>query len=126
MSLTTYPQLDDETLALLKAGVEREGSIAAAASRLDYGRTSVSQALGRRYPGDTRHMAQAIRDTFGARHDCPALDRPVTPGECRAIAARPLSTQSPQAVRQWRACRACPRHQSPGQSAGRGHREGTA
>lgn len=106
----TYPQLDDETLALLAAGVEQEGSIAAAASRLGYGRTSISQALGRRYPGDTRHIAEVIRDTFGARHDCPALDQPVTAGECRAFAGRPLSTASPQAVRQWRACRACPHH----------------
>lgn len=101
-------QLDERCLTLLRQEVERQGSIAAVARSIDYARTAVSQALAGKYPGDTRHLAAKIVETFADRVWCPHLQRDLAPADCRQARTRPIPTSDPRALDHWSACRTCP------------------
>ncbi|OIO05282.1 MAG: LacI family transcriptional regulator [Desulfovibrionaceae bacterium CG1_02_65_16] len=91
---------------LLAEAVASVGSRAAVARELGVSRTAVSLLLAGAYPGDTAHMAARVI----ARYDrllCPHTNREVTPDHCRKFCGQ-VPTSSPAALRQWRACRACP------------------
>ncbi len=82
-------------------------SIAATARRIGYSRTSVSLALAGKYPGQTDKLAEAVRAALGTLV-CPHLELSVTPADCAVNASGPAPTSSPEALRLWRACQACP------------------
>ena len=92
-------------LALL-ASEAAQTSIAAAARRLGYARTSVSLALAGKYPGATAKLAARVLEVLGTV-ECPHLGFAVTPARC-ADASGAMPTSSPGDLRLWRACQACP------------------
>lgn len=103
-----YPQLDDRAVALLIARVSALGSRAAVARELDVARTSISQAIDRCYPADTRHLRNKIMERYAAEGiNCPHLDRDLSPSECRSYRTRELATGSRASVKHWQACRCC-------------------
>lgn len=104
-----YPQLDSAALALLTRRVsELGGSRAAVAAELGVGRTSVSQAIDGKYPGDTCHLRAKIMARYADLIACPVLG-PIPPRDCATYRERPLAACSanPASVSHWRACRVC-------------------
>lgn len=106
----TYPQLDDEAMALLTARLDHHGGNRAALAReLGVARTSVSQALDGRYPGDTRKLRARIMELLADQQACPHLGRPIPPGLCRSYRERTMAqaATSRADVKHWQACRSC-------------------
>lgn len=91
--------------ALLRQAVDAS-SRAAVGRELAISRTSVSLLLVDKYPGKTDLMAARIIERY-ARLDCPHTGQTVTPTHCRKFTGQ-VPSSSPLALRQWRACRACP------------------
>jgi hypothetical protein len=92
-------------LTLLSQAVA-DSSKAAVAEELGVSRPAISLLLLGKYPGKTDRMAARILDRY-ARVECPHTGKIVTPDHCRRLAG-PVPTSSPAALRQWRACQACP------------------
>jgi len=106
----TYPQLDEEAINLLRTRLEtHSGSRAALARELGVSRTAVSQALDRKYPGDTRKLRAKIVETLAEMIACPHLGTELAPQVCKLLRERPLSaaTGSPADVKHWQACQSC-------------------
>lgn len=106
----TYPQLDDEALEMLLARLDYHGnSRAALAKELGVSRSAISQALDRKYPGDTRKLRAKIIDHLAAQVACPHLGVDLAPAECKSLRERPLSaaSASPADVKHWQACQHC-------------------
>lgn len=97
--------MDKDWLELLAGAVEAS-SKADVARELGVSRSAVSLLLAGKYPGGTERMAVRVLNRY-ARLDCPHTGHPVTPERCRRLAG-PVPTSSPAALRQWRACQACP------------------
>lgn len=76
------------------------------AKELGVSRPSVSLLLSGSYPGNTNRMAARVMERY-ARVDCPHTGKSVTPDHCRKFTGQ-VPSSSPAALRQWRACRACP------------------
>jgi len=94
-------------LELLAGAVEAAGGNKAAVGReLGCSRTAVSLLLSGQYKGSTDRMAARIITRY-SRVDCPHLGQQVAPTHCKKFTG-PVPTASPAALRQWRACRACP------------------
>jgi lambda repressor-like predicted transcriptional regulator len=105
-----YPQLDDEALGLLKRHLEMAGgNKAELARKLGIGRSSLSQALDRKYPGDTRKLRALIVETLADQVSCPHLSVDLAPAACKALRERPLSAASAsrEDVKHWQACQTC-------------------
>jgi len=92
-------------LTLLRQAVA-DSSKATVAAELGVSRPAVSLLLLEKYPGKTDRMAARILERY-ARMDCPHTGKSVTPDHCRKFCGQ-VPTASPAALRQWRACRACP------------------
>ncbi|SNR95766.1 hypothetical protein SAMN04488503_2029 [Humidesulfovibrio mexicanus] len=76
------------------------------AKELGVSRPSISLLLAGKYPGNTGRMAARIVERY-ARVVCPHTGKSVAPEHCRRLCG-PVPTSSPAALRQWRACQACP------------------
>ena len=94
-------------LDLIRAEVERRGSIQAVAAELDYSRSAISLALAGRYPGSTERLEARAVERLGRVH-CPHQERDISITECRRLRRAPMQTSSRAAFRQWQACRLCP------------------
>jgi len=92
-------------LELLSQAVSAS-SRAAVAKELGVSRPSISLLLAGKYPGNTNRMAARIMERY-ARVDCQHTGKSVAPEQCRKFTGQAPSS-SPAALRQWRACRACP------------------
>lgn len=106
----TYPQLDDEALEMLRTRLGYHGnSRAALAKEIGVSRSGISQALDRKYPGDTRKLRAKIVERLAAQLACPHLGIDLAPSECKAVRERPLSaaSASPADVKHWQACQLC-------------------
>jgi DNA-binding transcriptional regulator YdaS (Cro superfamily) len=106
-----YPQLDDEALGLLRHRLAHHGgSRAALARELGVSRSGLSQAIDRKYPGDTRHLRALIVERLAEQVLCPHLGVEIAPGVCKAWRERPLSAASASRadVKHWQACQICP------------------
>jgi hypothetical protein len=94
-------------LELLAGAVAAAGGNKAAVGReLGCSRTAVSLLLSGQYRGRTDRMAARITERY-ARVDCPHLGQQVPTSRCRTFTGQ-VPSSSPIALRQWRACRACP------------------
>lgn len=98
---------DIEWLGLLREQVALLGSIQAVATRIDYSRAAISQALSGKYPAHTTRLAAAVIAAF-SRCACPFLRRDITSGECRHFRTRPIPRSIPEDLRHWTACQGCP------------------
>jgi DNA-binding transcriptional regulator YdaS (Cro superfamily) len=110
-----YPQLDDQALALLRLHLERLGGNKAELARtLGVARSSISQALDGKYPGDTRNLRAHIMETLADQVLCPHLGVELAPAACKALRERPLSAASASRAdaKHWQACQCCV--QNPG------------
>lgn len=106
----TYPQLDAETLALLRARLDHHGgSRSALAREIGVGRTAVSQALDLRYPAGTDVLRSKILEALAGRLVCPHLETEIAPSHCKDLRERPLSAAcgSRDDVKHWQACQLC-------------------
>lgn len=113
MSVKSYPQLDDEALALLRGRLDHHGgSRSALARELGISRSGVSQALDQRYPANTAQLRARIIEKLAGRLVCPHLGREIAPAECREARERPLSAcmGAPDDVKHWQACQSCPQN----------------
>lgn len=111
-----YQQLDAEALAVLRRAVEVHGSIATVAEMLGYSRPAISGALAGAYPAGTARLRERILSRLVDQVSCPHLARAIPPAQCADLASRPLSTSNRDALKQWQACRSCPRGQKGGSS----------
>ena len=105
-----YTQLDDEAMALMNARLaHHKGSRAALARELDMGRSSISQALDLKYPGDTKKLRARIFERLAGMINCPHLGQELSPAQCKQYRSRPLSaaSYSPQSAKHWTACQGC-------------------
>lgn len=110
MCAVKYTQLDDEALALMHARLaHHKGSRAALARDLDMGRSSISQALDLKYPGDTKKLRARIFERLAGMINCPHLGEDLAPAICKQYRDKPLSaaSYSPQSVKHWTACQNC-------------------
>lgn len=106
----TYPQLDAETLSLLRARLEfHSGSRSALAREIGVCRSAISQALDLRYPAGTDVLRDKIIATLADRIVCPHSGAEIAPGHCKETRERPLSAAcgSRDDVKQWQACQLC-------------------
>lgn len=105
-----YPQLDDAALSLLRRHLEIAGGNKAELARtLGVARSSLSQALDRKYPGDTRKLRALIMETLADQVMCPHLRVEIAPAACKALRERPLAAASASRadVKHWQACQGC-------------------
>ncbi len=107
--VTLDPTERDRAMTLLTQEVEAT-SVAAVARRLgSYGRVTVSMVASGSYAGRPDAVLGRVLEVFGADAvACPHLNRDLPRAECRANAARQMSTSSPAAYRFWEACQSCP------------------
>lgn len=92
-------------LALLTEAVQGSNKTAVA-RELGVSRTAVSLLVAGKYCGRTERMAARVMARYSSV-DCPHQGKPVNPDTCRKYCGQAPSS-SPAALRQWRACRACP------------------
>jgi DNA-binding transcriptional regulator YdaS (Cro superfamily) len=105
-----YPQLDDDALSLLRRHLEIVGgNKAELARKLGIARSSLSQALDRKYPGDTRKLRALIMETLAEQVMCPHLRVELAPAACKALRERPITAVSASRadVKHWQACQGC-------------------
>ncbi|AKU21899.1 LysR family transcriptional regulator [Massilia sp. NR 4-1] len=95
-------------LVLLRAEAERT-SIAQAAQRIGYSRTTVSQALSSKYPGDLSKLESAVLMVLEEplEVDCPYLGLAIPLKMCREFSVKSAPTHNPVAMQHWRACQKC-------------------
>lgn len=97
-----------EFIRVLANLVKESGSNAAAARRLGINRASVSTLLANKYPASTDKMAQAIM-AWSSTVQCP-IRGPITGDECQKEREKPFVGSNQMRIRQYRACRSCPRN----------------
>lgn len=95
-----------EILDMLRDGVGRLGSQAAAARALGVSAASISLLLTGRYQADTAQMERRIEQTWGVVA-CPHLDQEISAAECGRYRGRRCPTSSAADLQHWRACRSC-------------------
>lgn len=106
---------DPEWLALLRGEVAKPGkSISAVAAEIGMARSSHSMLLSGNYPAridkvSAKYAARVLR-LYRNRVHCPHVHRGIAMDACRAHAAAPMSTSSPEKLRQFMACRNCPQN----------------
>ena len=95
--------------ALLAEEINRT-SVTDTAKRIGYARTSVSLANSGHYTASTDRIEARILEILGGPEPtffCPAQRKSITQRECEAFCARPMTTTSPRALRQWQICQSC-------------------
>lgn len=104
----TYPQLDAETLAVLRDQVRKLGSVGAVASKLGYCRSAVSGALNGSYTGGTDRLRARIVEVFVGGVFCPHAQKQLSAEDCRWWRTCDCPTYSNVAAHHWLACKTCP------------------
>ncbi|WP_420343922.1 hypothetical protein [Paenirhodobacter sp.] len=104
---------DLEWVALLKAERAKGKSVSEIARAVGMARPSVSMLIAGTYPAQsldlaTRKHAARILKLLRDQMMCPHLRRGISADECRTLAGAPMSTSSPDKLRQYSACRRCP------------------
>ena len=79
----------------------------AAAAKLGYSNSMVSNLLANKYPGDVRLIFEKIRGAFmGEVHLCPVLGE-IASDRCIVEQKRPFAANNSTRARLYHACRAC-------------------
>ncbi|MDR5655222.1 hypothetical protein [Ruixingdingia sedimenti] len=104
---------EPEWIGLLRAEVGKGKSISQIARETGMARPSLSMLLSGTYPAQsfdlvTRRHGQRVLQLYRDQVLCPHLHAAIPIDACRAHAAAPMSTSSPEKLRHWRACRRCP------------------
>jgi hypothetical protein len=92
---------------LQKATTEHPRGNQGVADDLEISRTSISLVLNGKYPAKTDKIAAKVIDLY-ARLTCPHTGIEITHVACRMQSSSAVPTNSPQAMRHWRACQGCP------------------
>lgn len=84
-------------------------SIGKTAEVVGYSRTSVSQALAGKYPGDLAKMEQKVLQALELPMavDCPHLKLKLPTSMCNQFSAVPAPIHNPVSIQIWRACQTC-------------------
>ena len=104
---------EPEWISLLRAEIAAGKSISQIARETGIARPSVSMLLSNTYPAKsfdlvTRKHGARVVQLYRNQVLCPYLHRPIGADTCTAHASAPMSTSSPEKLKHWRACRACP------------------
>lgn len=102
-------------LHLLGACARHPRGIAGVAQDLGYRRETLSLVVHGRYQASVDQIAAAVMAAYD-RHPCPHSGAEVTAAQCATTASAAAPTNSPRAMRQWRACQGCPHN--PARPAG--------
>lgn len=94
-------------IAILAEEAAKSGK-AAVAQKIGYSRSAVTAALNGNYPGDTKHIAEAVIDTFTDGIVCPFLGTAISRETCIDHHTAPIPQGNAAQLRHWRACRSCP------------------
>jgi hypothetical protein len=106
---------DPEWLALLKIEVAKDGqSVSSVAARIGMPRPSLSLLVNDTYPArldkvGNKYAAKVLALLKDQLH-CPHLRKGISLETCRHHAGRPMSTNNPERMSQFMACRACPQN----------------
>lgn len=103
---------DPEWVQLLRTEVAKGRSIAAVARDIDMPRPSLSMLLAGTYPAGldnvSRKFAATVISRFRGQVLCPHLRTGIGIDVCKGHAAAPMMMSSPDQLKFWAACRACP------------------
>lgn len=83
----------------------------AAARRLGYSKSVISEILKNQYKGSLARIEQAVRGgLMGAKVACPVLGQDITTAQCLTHQRRPFSSIHSNVLhmRLWRGCKTCP------------------
>jgi len=96
-------------LIVLRDAVEAS-SLAEVGRRVGYSKTTLSQVLSGKYPGDTAAVEQAVCGALmNQRVACPAIGAEIPAHVCQEHQRAKPNTSSPMRIRLYRACRSgCP------------------
>ena len=105
---------DPEWVQLLRTEVAKRRSIAAVARDIDMPRPSLSMLLAGTYPAgldkvSAKYAAKVI-SLFRGQVLCPHLRKGIGIDVCKGHAAAPMMMSSPDQLKFWAACRACPQN----------------
>lgn len=105
---------DPEWVQLLRAEVAKGRSIAAVARDIDMPRPSLSMLLAGNYPAGldkvSRKYAATVILLFRGQVLCPHLRKGIGIDACKTQAGAPMQMSSPDQLKFWAACRACPQN----------------
>lgn len=104
-------QKEQEYLTILRERVATLGSIQAVADELCVSRTAISLLLSGKYTGGTEQIATRIVEHYTDRVYCPHVKASISKRDCANNIASGVPVSDPQKLRQWAACRLCPRSQ---------------
>jgi hypothetical protein len=103
---------EPEWLSLLRAEIAKGRTITDLARQIDMPRPSLSMLLAGNYPARldkiTRKFSARVVAEFRGMVLCPHLKTGIAAEACQRHAAAPMSTNNPDRLRFWAACRACP------------------
>lgn len=81
-------------------------------SDLGISKTTLSQLLNNKYPGDLAAMEQKVTTKYGGLTvNCPVLGE-IALSRCATEQNKPFNTSSPQRVKLFKACQSCIHRQS--------------
>jgi hypothetical protein len=93
-------------LQLLRGEASRT-SIGQAAAVVQYSRTTVSQVLDGKYPGDLAKVEAKVLAALDAPVACPYLQLQLPAARCRQFSERPAPMHNPFQMIHWKACSQC-------------------
>lgn len=103
---------DPEWVQLLRTEVSKGRSIAAVARDIGMPRPSLSMLIAGTYPAGldkvSRKFAATVISKFRGQVLCPHLRKGIGIDVCKGHASAPMSMSSPDLLKFWAACRACP------------------
>lgn len=102
-------QQEPEYLTILRERVASLGSNQAVADELCVSRTAVSLLLAGKYTGGTEQVATRIVEHYTDRVHCPHVSASISKKACASNNESAAPVSDPQKLRQWAACRLCPR-----------------
>jgi hypothetical protein len=75
---------------------------------LGISKTTMSQVLNRKYPGNLENIAAKVTEAYSSdKVTCPVLGS-VTVQRCATEQSKPFAATNPQRVKLWKACQTCP------------------
>lgn len=113
--MSAEPIVEATWLDLLRAEVAKEGkTVTSVAAEIGMPRPSLSLLLNDNYPAAVAKKAakfeSKVLSLFTDQLVCPHLGKAIGRDTCRTFAARPMTTSSPVKVKQFMACRDCPKN----------------
>ncbi len=81
-------------------------SKAQVARDLGLSRPTISQIVNGKYGASPERVAKRVIEIYG-RIRCPHLEKEISQAECREYNSRQPPTNSPRAMKHWRACQNC-------------------